>query len=602
MFRPEFVRQYREALSSDCFSRFGLPGAAVHDKRNAEATLHLVQTVIPAFAAGLTNSLDRISFRFHEAGINMRFMGLVRHHSSNEVARRVLLEQMMARVLKKRLEEQLRNLVASTKAPLTYPYQELAATFFAECAGASKDAPFWRTAKKAILAKFGKAALSEEESKKDFLLLYAIRSLDHVLHALADMAGIRVRRALVNVAEMTFLPTDFAFEPVIKEMQISTVAMAQSLVMQASNHRGEVREELLREAVQVLGNEAAQSPNDVGVVLKLVYAQVALCFDTRSAPKPMSEQTATLVATMEPRLLAMAGALDGAKQLEPLYLLLQLYGGQCRALIASESIAEAARVWRAMFKCAERLATIDADGVQLYFLKLSEACAFLAEVQTHVLEVMAELFALVTSHDDVERLNETLSGIWNRMTASQLEAVLVLAASVQSPYRHAPHVTDQRSMNAALTHRKTRRTTLQQEVLTTPSFRMAACLSRDNAAPAGQVVRQYLARFPVIVFRGLASMPVDDKVGYVSICSTFAHDTLAADRRCDSALRCQPAMRSRLFRVPRYGRARAGRWHCAHTFGRLRHQRQREFFVFAGRAQVAGGAQVSLCGRQQLHA
>lgn len=517
MFRPEFVRLHHEPLSSDCFSRFGLPGAAIHDERVTQATIHLTQTIVPTFSASLTHSLDRVNFRFHEAGINMRYMGLVRHHSADETVRRVLLEQMVARVLKKRLERQLRELVVSIKEPLTYPYQELAATFFAECAsGGSFILQFWSEVKQDIVKKFGDVALSLEESQSQFVLLYAIQTLDHVLQALADMAGIRVRRELVNVDKMSFLPTDFAFVPVVKEMQISTVAMAQSLVVEAAKHSGEIRDELLREAVQVLGNEAVQSPSDYGVVLKLALAQTALCFDQHAAPKPLSDATAALVGVVEPRLATMLLSLEGTQQFEPLYLQTQLYEGKCRALIASENIGEAARVWCSMFACIERLVAVPADAlntVQLYFLKQSEALVFQAEAQTHVLEVLAELFALVASHDDVERLHDAVGGVWNSMSSSQVEAVLMLAASVKMSPRHAPHVVG--ADDRVGTNAQPRRVTMYMTPTWTPSFHVAAYLSHGaQTSYAEEALRHYLARYPFIVFRGLASMCVDDRVSF----------------------------------------------------------------------------------------
>ncbi len=295
--------------------------------------------VIPAFARSLEREVEgeltheRISFVMHEAGINMRYLGLVRKHVEGEQVRQILLEQMLARVLKKRLQDKLHKL--REQSPLLLPYRELVARFFEKCASADPQSSFWRgDMKRRIISKFGEEALNRsKERRASYSLLYGVRSLDWVMRALADFAGVRTLHPLENVSKMAFLPVDFTFEASLKEvlpchrvfdvvftrtqMSITTVAMAQTLIVKSKSFRGEQRLELLREARAVLGREAAQAPKDESVVLKLAFAKLCFCFDDTAPSQPMTEEVTTIARRVQVLLERLLGDVRGPATIEP---------------------------------------------------------------------------------------------------------------------------------------------------------------------------------------------------------------------------------------------------------------------------------------------
>ncbi|KAL6071990.1 lysine (K)-specific demethylase 2Aa isoform X4 [Balamuthia mandrillaris] len=105
-FRPEFVHAYSKPLSPDAFSGWQACDSArsIHNRELREATTFLHQTVIPAFARKLDDRVDvRDEFyvsEMHRHGINIRHAGVLRSCCTNSYPRKILLSEMVARVLK----------------------------------------------------------------------------------------------------------------------------------------------------------------------------------------------------------------------------------------------------------------------------------------------------------------------------------------------------------------------------------------------------------------------------------------------------------------------------------------------------------------------
>lgn len=86
LLRPELVRSFPSALSSDAFTNFGASDELSHE-HNAEvenATKHLQTVVLPQFATWLctisstVNSFSSLVYHMHRRGINLRYLGLLR--------------------------------------------------------------------------------------------------------------------------------------------------------------------------------------------------------------------------------------------------------------------------------------------------------------------------------------------------------------------------------------------------------------------------------------------------------------------------------------------------------------------------------------------
>lgn len=66
----------------------------------------------------------------HQAGINIRFMGRVRSHLLRPDLRRILLLDMVARLLKTHLNAALRKKMEEVRLSLEEPYKTVVADFF----------------------------------------------------------------------------------------------------------------------------------------------------------------------------------------------------------------------------------------------------------------------------------------------------------------------------------------------------------------------------------------------------------------------------------------------------------------------------------------
>lgn len=133
LFRPEFLRSYKCPLSPDAFSNFDKcdPNREVHRKEIAEATQALQEHIVRI----VTNMESTCAFTdktkpqqfidlLHKAGINLRYLPLVRTRTGPYLKTFVMLE-MIARGIKTHLREILR---AAVREQMTMALQPLRAS------------------------------------------------------------------------------------------------------------------------------------------------------------------------------------------------------------------------------------------------------------------------------------------------------------------------------------------------------------------------------------------------------------------------------------------------------------------------------------------
>jgi hypothetical protein len=131
LLRPEFVKSWQTPLSSDAFSQFGGQDNSLegHDAEVREASEALLTHTIPEFASALlllsqsdiSDPQYRLTELLHRAGINARYLGVVRSHLSSETAagrdwRRWLMQEMVARVIKNELRERMRQVLGIARS------------------------------------------------------------------------------------------------------------------------------------------------------------------------------------------------------------------------------------------------------------------------------------------------------------------------------------------------------------------------------------------------------------------------------------------------------------------------------------------------------
>jgi hypothetical protein len=126
--RPELVKKFRCALSSDAWTAFGRTVDSGDDQEVAQATLFLQRTVIPDFADKINTRVlkivtpNQLVEEMHRAGINLRYLGQVRSCVSDERTRSLILLEMVLRVLKGRLRHKLRRQMERTRISTEAPY------------------------------------------------------------------------------------------------------------------------------------------------------------------------------------------------------------------------------------------------------------------------------------------------------------------------------------------------------------------------------------------------------------------------------------------------------------------------------------------------
>ena len=107
-------------VSSDCFSGFGRHNNKVHDKEAVDAYCKLTSETIPKVAQSIIQTIDKLDGEakpdelttfLHNNGVNMRYLGLLAQHVSNDQRARLrIVQEMVVRVLKIRLRSLMRNL------------------------------------------------------------------------------------------------------------------------------------------------------------------------------------------------------------------------------------------------------------------------------------------------------------------------------------------------------------------------------------------------------------------------------------------------------------------------------------------------------------
>ncbi|KAH3761583.1 Histidine kinase A [Pelomyxa schiedti] len=137
LLRPELVYQYKTPLSSDAYTNFG------HADENelastaevAAATEYLHNSVIPAFAESLSHSFKSVMpqspeslaliSKMHTAGINLRHLGQVWSHTTTPSVRNIITHEIAARIIKKLLNNKLRELMTVEKKLTQSPFRRL---------------------------------------------------------------------------------------------------------------------------------------------------------------------------------------------------------------------------------------------------------------------------------------------------------------------------------------------------------------------------------------------------------------------------------------------------------------------------------------------
>lgn len=248
-FRPEFVRRYPIPLSSDAFSKFSKAHADAeqHNERVREATIHLLGTTVPDFAVWLEDNpsairLDQladVTELAHREGINVRYLGLVRSLLKSPALRSAILMELIARVIKNNLNEELRKAARSSKNRGDENFQPIALSFFNLILGNKPGSDAWwsKTIKDHLTTHYQAETLTVEEQQRSFSLRQLV-DLVTLFRRLQQLTGIRFTKIVMQQLQSSeffeLVTPDIRKMGVrVKHMNITSQAQGAALAIQA---------------------------------------------------------------------------------------------------------------------------------------------------------------------------------------------------------------------------------------------------------------------------------------------------------------------------------------------------------------------------------
>lgn len=162
LMRPEFLQKYKEPICSDCVSNFlpsNAPSTRKFNQTLKEACEYMYKTVIPGFAPDFEqrvlleirrkrvfpgNYKFSIGRALHEAGINLRCLGLIYDNCTQNVAKSLILIEMAARTIKRLLRARMRSKMKALRFPLAIPYIQETVGFLNDCIFRTNDFLVWK--------------------------------------------------------------------------------------------------------------------------------------------------------------------------------------------------------------------------------------------------------------------------------------------------------------------------------------------------------------------------------------------------------------------------------------------------------------------------
>lgn len=246
LLRPELVRQFHKALSSDAHTAFGRDDAQIHNEEVDQATLFLRDTVIPAFAETLSIKQQLKQYtdgsvlvrELHRWGINLRYLGVVRSKlaPTNHIGRQLLLLEMVLRCLKNLFRRKLRKQMEATCVSMDSPYAQVVLDLLNLFLGKDEHSRvFWRVTIKEVLRETFVVGLSEEEMQASFSLKRGL-NMQELLDRFQLLTGVKLipsastyRRGKTDVILYTDL--EAVQNTVTKHMQIVDYAEGALLLL-----------------------------------------------------------------------------------------------------------------------------------------------------------------------------------------------------------------------------------------------------------------------------------------------------------------------------------------------------------------------------------
>ena len=198
----------------------------------------------------------------HRNGINVRYLGAVYNIVTKSHVRKLLLHEMIARVVKSQVFRQLRHKVSETKAPSEHPYRLLVIEYFNLVLGRSQDSPqYWSQDLPALLkSKF-------QGMSCDHILLDEI-DMASLFDRIQQLTGVRLTARAFSEIKSSPFTIELVTQDVekvscrVKDMNIMASSEAIMLYIQSLNCTGQQSERLFQLALSKFEDAQSLSPDN----------------------------------------------------------------------------------------------------------------------------------------------------------------------------------------------------------------------------------------------------------------------------------------------------------------------------------------------------
>eukprot|EP01125_Pyxidicula_operculata_P011795 TRINITY_DN385_c1_g1_i1.p1 TRINITY_DN385_c1_g1~~TRINITY_DN385_c1_g1_i1.p1 ORF type:complete len:1249 (+),score=314.60 TRINITY_DN385_c1_g1_i1:1159-4905(+) len=291
LLRPEFVRSNNVPLSSDALTGMGKwdPEQATHNAEIKDACKRLFTELIPTFAKTtlvqsseeilvtpsqpqmiekfekyLNNiTPDEIVLRVHRAGINIRHLGFVRMNVKNEYISKLILEEMVARVIKDQIYASTRETMKKLKIPSDEPYRAVIVDIINQLFVENRTNYWTKDVKVKLMDKFLNSLFANEVDSS-FNLLTLI-NIPNLIKRLGQLTNIYISPQAIGVLDFgttKIVDSDLSeLDAKVKGMNIVSEASAMVLYYEALQRKGSEANRLFQKAIDKFKEAIVSSPN-----------------------------------------------------------------------------------------------------------------------------------------------------------------------------------------------------------------------------------------------------------------------------------------------------------------------------------------------------
>jgi hypothetical protein len=199
----------------------------------------------------------------HRAGINVRYLGLVRYHATSPSIVKLLELEMAARVIKNGIRKRLRETMLRVQTISEVPFKECLIDILSKAVGARRDITFWKTVQRKAAKYFRipvHLPIATEEIDQKMLIMRLQELADFRLSdtVLQEIAGTD------DVSSFEFVDSDICdLVPKVRQMNIIDFAEGRALCIAAQRKKaGRERMRLLRLSEARLESAIASAPNN----------------------------------------------------------------------------------------------------------------------------------------------------------------------------------------------------------------------------------------------------------------------------------------------------------------------------------------------------